>query len=119
MNSLASKFSEDDQINLAIYYSSKKVKASKVDRRQAMQGKKIYRQTCQACHGQTGKGNTGYARLAGQKPAYIELTLSRFRGNAQGPNALKKRRSPIMEPIASHLSDQDIRQLAAYLAGLR
>ena len=119
MNSLAAKFTEDDQINLAIYYATKKVKVSQYDQGLASQGKKLYRQNCQACHGKTGMGNPGFARLAGQKPAYIKRTLSRFRASAQQQINTTKRRSPIMEPIASRLSEQEIGYLAAYIAGLR
>lgn len=119
MNSLASKFTEQDQINLAIYYSSKKVQPEKYDRNMARQGKGLYLKQCQSCHGTQGRGNTGYARLAGQKQAYIKNTLTRFRANAGAGKVDKKRRSTIMEPIASGLSDRDIQTLAAYLASLR
>ena len=119
MNSLASKFSEDDQINLAIYYSRKKVKPEAYDQKLAQQGRSLYRQACQACHGKNGMGNTGYARLAGQKQAYIKKTLLRFRSNALTITASKKRSSPVMEPIASRLSDDDIQYLASYIASMR
>lgn len=118
MNSLASKFTADDQINLAIFYASQKVKAVRVDQAKAKQGKMLYRQQCLACHGLTGRGNTGYARLAGQKPAYIKMTLEHFRDNSQGKTGDKKRRSPIMEPLASRLTDKEIQNLAAYIASL-
>ena len=118
MNSLASKFTADEQINLTIFYASQKVKPSAVDPRKAKLGKILYRQQCQACHGENGHGKKGYARLAGQKPVYLNMTLKRFRDNAQGGAASKKRRSPIMEPIASRLTDMQIQNLAAYIAGL-
>lgn len=119
MNSLASKFTEDDQINLAIYYSAKKVKPEAYDQKLAEQGRSLYRQACQACHGKNGMGNTGYARLAGQKQAYIKKTLLRFRSNALSNNISRKRSSPVMEPIASRLSDIDIKHLASYVASMR
>ncbi len=118
MNSLAGKFTADDQINLAIYYAAQKVKPGEYDYAKAVLGKPIYLQQCQACHGKLGLGNRGYARLAGQKPNYIKLTLERFRDNASGKAGDKKRHSAVMEPIVGNLTDQDILALAAYLASL-
>ena len=118
MNSLAGKFTADDQINLAIYYAAQKVKPGEFDYADAVQGKLLYLQQCQSCHGKHGLGNRGYARLAGQKPAYLKMNLERFRNNALGKDRDEKRRSVIMEPIAGTLTDQDIRSLVAYLASL-
>jgi cytochrome c553 len=36
---------------------------------------------CVSCHGATGKGEEGYARIAGQQIAYVENTLKRYRAN--------------------------------------
>lgn len=118
MNSLASQFSEEDQINLAIYYAGQTVKAGKIDRTRAIQGKQIYVKNCQACHGSKGRGKQAYARLAGQRQAYIITTLKRFRDNAGSPAGQIKRRSTVMEPIAGRLTDQDISNLAAYIASM-
>ena len=118
MNSLASKFSTDDQINLAIFYSSQQVKPVQVNQARARQGQKLYMQQCQACHGPQGRGKIGFARLAGQKPTYLTLTLQAFRDSALGKSTPKKRHSPIMEPIARRLADHEIQNLAAYIASM-
>lgn len=118
MNSLASKLTEDDQVNLAIFYTSQKVSTTKVDRARAVQGKRLYLTQCQGCHGAKGRGKTGYARLAGQKPAYIKNTLQRFRRNTESKASGGKRRSAIMEAIATNLADRDIESLAAYIASM-
>ena len=118
MNSLASKFSDDDQVNLTLYYSAQKVRPSKVDKTQAVQGGAVYKKQCQACHGDKGLGKPGFARLAGQKPVYLMNTLQRFRDNATGQVKSDKRRSAVMEPIARTLTDQDIQALAAYIAAM-
>ena len=118
MNSLASKFTEMDQINLAIFYASQKVKAVRVDQVRAQQGKRLYQLRCQACHGINGRGKASYARLAGQKAVYIKITLENFRDNSLGKLNHKKRRSKIMESIARRLTDRHIQNLAAYIASM-
>ncbi|MDH5178820.1 MAG: c-type cytochrome [Gammaproteobacteria bacterium] len=120
MNSLAGKFSAEEQINLAIFYSTQQIKPVKVDQRLAGKGQALYMERCQTCHGENAHGMAGFARLAGQKEGYLSMTLRRFRdGNAmRGKINAAKRHSPEMESVAKGLSDQDIERLAAYLAQL-
>ena len=118
MNSLASTFSDEDQINLVIYYSNQKVKAASFDKDIARQGEQIYLSRCQGCHGENGRGKPGYARLAGQNPSYIKMTLERFRDVALGKAKDNKRRSPIMEAMATKLTDSEINKLAAYITSM-
>lgn len=121
MNSLAGKFSRDEQINLAMYYASQKPKSNMVDQKLARQGRQIYQANCQSCHGVSGYGQQDYARLAGQKEAYITKTLLRFRntGLQRAAPTAATRRSVQMEAISRRLSDKEIKSLAAYLAQIR
>lgn len=121
MNSLASKFSSDEQINLTIFYATRKTKPVLVDQKLARLGKGLYQTNCQSCHGEDAQGKQDFARLAGQNEAYTIKTLQRFRGNAMKQAMIDKakRRSLLMESVSSKLSDQEIKQLAAYLAQLR
>jgi cytochrome c553 len=67
--------------------------------------------TCVACHGPQGEGSaTGAPRLAGQNAQYLEHALSTFKAGT--------RTSPIMQPVASGLSDAEAHELASYFAGL-
>jgi cytochrome c553 len=118
MNSLAKKFTLDDKVNLAIYFSKQKVHNKKVDVELAAKGRLIYSGTCTSCHGARGRGNVEYARLAGQRPAYVKMTLNRFRKNARHPEQVDKtaRHSVIMESVVKELSDEQIEALAAYIA---
>ncbi|MDY6979704.1 MAG: c-type cytochrome [Pseudomonadota bacterium] len=120
MNSLAKNFTLDDKVNLAIYYADQTVQPRPQDDGLAARGQRIYAQRCINCHGERGHGSAEYARLAGQRPEYLRLTLERFRANDRGEqrDGAQVRRSPIMESIAGQLSDEDIKVLAAYLAGL-
>ncbi len=68
--------------------------------------------TCVACHGQHGiSANEQWPNLAGQKREYLVEQLEAFR---QG-----ERKNPLMTPVSQMLSDQDIRELAAYFSALK
>ena len=63
---------------------------------------------CVACHGAAGNSSiTQNPKLAGQHEAYLQKQLHDFKG----PN----RNNAVMTAIAKALSDEDIRNLAAYL----
>jgi cytochrome c553 len=63
---------------------------------------------CVSCHGAAGNSTiTANPRLAGQHPAYLSKQLLDFRSAG--------RANPIMSPLAKALSEDDIRNLAAYL----
>ncbi len=121
MNSLAKKFTLDDKVNLAIYFSKQQVHIKQVDEKLAAKGRLIYEGTCSSCHGQQGRGNMEYARLAGQQPAYVKMTLNRFRNNVQNPQQADKtaRRSVVMESIVKNLTKEQIEALAGFIAQLR
>lgn len=70
--------------------------------------------TCAACHGEFGQGGKKgeYPRLAGQRVRYLESQLRAFRA--------RSRINIPMYPYTQEreLSDEDIRDVAAYLAGV-
>jgi cytochrome c553 len=62
---------------------------------------------CSACHGPNGNSTSpDWPRLAGQSAVYIVEQLRLFRAGV--------RDNPVMKPLASTLSDQDINDLAVY-----
>jgi cytochrome c553 len=62
---------------------------------------------CSACHGPNGNSvNPQWPRLAGQNAVYIAEQLRLFRSGV--------RNNPVMKPLATALSDQDIDDLAVY-----
>lgn len=76
------------------------------------QGAILANQTCVACHGPGGNPALAeYPRLAGQIPEYLAKQLRAFQAPA-GQRA--HRGSPIMQPIAAGLNEQQILDLAAY-----
>jgi len=121
MQTLASNFTLEDKVNLAVYFNSQMVKPSAADPVIAAKAEHIYKSVCQLCHGETGKGAEGYARIAGQRPQYVINTLQRFRAAAQHTidAADIKRSSTRMEQVTQRLTDQEIEALANYIALLR
>ncbi|VAX13346.1 hypothetical protein MNBD_GAMMA24-2083 [hydrothermal vent metagenome] len=118
MQALAKGFSHEDKLNLAIYFSANKVRVQSADPRRDRKGGILYARHCTACHGVSADGNQKFARLAGQKQAYIEKTLRMFKMNANVPNSATEavRRSKKMEAVAGSLTDEEIVDLAAYLS---
>ena len=69
----------------------------------------IVSQVCAACHGADGNSPaSANPSLAGQPADYITLQLAHFKAGI--------RPSPIMQPMAASLSDDDMRALGAYFA---
>jgi len=64
---------------------------------------------CGACHGPGGNSsNPEWPKLAGQHAAYVYDQLQQLKSGV--------RKSPVMGPQTVNLSDQDMRDLAAYFA---
>jgi cytochrome c553 len=76
-------------------------------------GKEIYG-PCAACHGDLGQGGKRgeYPRIAGQRAAYIEYSLKKFRS--------RERINIPMFPYTQEreLPDTDIKAVSAYIAGI-
>ena len=64
---------------------------------------------CASCHGETGNSLvSSFPKLAEQHPNYLVKQLLAFKSGA--------RKDPLMSPIAQHLSQDDIADIAAYYA---
>lgn len=75
----------------------------------AAKGKEKAGQICHACHGLDGNGVPGqpvWPKLAGQHPDYIYKQLNNFKNN--------ERYNVQMSPMAQPLTDEEMRNLAAY-----
>ena len=69
-------------------------------------------QACLGCHGPGGISQMAATpSLAGQPDGFLQWQLVFFRSGA--------RKSPVMQPIAAALKDNDIRNLAAFFAAQR
>lgn len=66
--------------------------------------------TCMACHSrEAAGGGVGAPKLRGQRESYLFYALLAYRSGA--------RTNELMQPLSADLSDQDARDLAAFLAG--
>ncbi|QNI02510.1 c-type cytochrome [Halomonas sp. SH5A2] len=76
-------------------------------------GETLYADSCAQCHGPSGKGMASFPSLTGRDVDYITSRLETYRaGEKVGSN------SSLMIPNATDLSDDDIANLAAYIADI-
>jgi cytochrome c553 len=122
MSPMAKLLTDDDIKNLAAYLSVQVPKSDAAKSAATLDlGKQIYRggiadknvPACAACHGPNGAGIPAqYPRLAGQHQDYTVAELTNFR---QGT----RNNSVPMTTIASRLSDNEIKAVSDYIAGLK
>ena len=121
MKGFASTLSDTDVRDVAAFYGSKQAKPGTAKNKDLYTlGQKIYRggiadkqvPACAGCHSPTGAGiPIQYPRLGGQHADYTELQLNGFRSG-------QRNNSAPMTAIAARLSDQEIKAVADYIAGL-
>ncbi len=113
---------DKDMWDAVSYYATQIPKQGESEPKPEMMvlGKKIYRggkaeiklPSCASCHGPNGAGIPQiFPRISSQQAAYIDSQLKDFRSG--------KRQHPMMDPIASRLSDSEIAAVANYVQGLR
>ncbi|MFO7594666.1 MAG: c-type cytochrome [Pseudomonadota bacterium] len=120
MQTLASGFTFQDKVNLAVYFTSQQLKPVEANSTLASKGEGIYKSVCFRCHGADGRGEEGYSRLSGQQIDYVQMTLKRFRAAANSnDHSEDKRRNASMEQVTARLSDEQIEGLAHYIALLK
>ena len=124
MQGLSAPLSSADIKNLAAYFEAQKPKLRAArDPALVKIGQQIYRggiaakgiAACASCHGPNGAGIPAqFPRVAGQYAEYTVAQLHAFRAGerANDPNKM-------MSATATKLSDQEIKSVAEYIAGLR
>ena len=123
MAGFAAALSPEDMKNLGAYFEMQTPKPqSAKDKALAELGQKIYRggnaatgvPACAACHGPNGGGIPAqYPRLSGQ---YADYTYSQLKAYNSGERA--NGNAAVMQGVAAHLSDSEMKALAEYIAGL-
>lgn len=122
MAPMAQDLSEQDMQDLAAYFASQALMLTGAANAElAEQGQRLYRggiakrqvAACIGCHGPSGQGiPPRFPRLSGQHAAYTLQQLLAFKAGSRPSDA------DIMTTIAFRLSEQEIKALAEYLAGL-
>ena len=111
MEGLIKALTPEERRNIALYFSQQTVVVKPGSNSTlAAAGKKLYEKLCINCHGPNAYGTERIPRLASQQPVYLEDSLKRYR-NGNGI-----RFDPQMAAYTRNLKDEDISNLAAYLA---
>ena len=122
MTTYAKMLSDDEKKNIAAYLAAQKQKPGAAKDKDTVElGKKIYRggiadkgvAACASCHGAAGAGiPVQYPRLAGQHQDYTFAQLTAFKGGA-------RKNSVQMTALAKRMSDEEMKAVADYIAGLK
>ncbi len=124
MTGMVANLSDSDIRNVAAHYAAQTLKPETAkDKNVATQGQKLYRggnlatgvAACSGCHGPEGAGiPSQYPRIAGQFSEYLEAQLKAFRAGTRANDP-----GGMMRSVAAKMTDQEIRAVAEYVAGLR
>jgi cytochrome c553 len=124
MAGMVANLSADDMRNVAAYFAAQKLRPATASSKElAAHGQKLWRggnassgvPACAGCHGPDGAGIPNqYPRLAGQFAEYLEAQLKLFRTGGRANDA-----NGMMRGVAAKMTDQEIKAVAEYAAGLR
>jgi len=122
MSAFAKALNADDIMNVTAYLNAQTTKPGAAKDKSLIDlGKKIYRggiaainvPACAGCHGPNGAGMPAqFPRLAAQHQDYTIAQLTAFRSGTRG-------NSPEMKAIAARMSDDEMKAVADYVAGLK
>lgn len=135
MSPQAANLPEADMPDIAAYFASQNIQPGEMDPVLKARGEQIYLKgkgrpvpatACIGCHGPAGDGNKDWNKtwakvptvlapaIGGQHAAYIEKQLKAYRDGSRNNDPAK-----VMRDIARGLSDDEIKALASYVAGLK
>jgi len=122
MTTIAKAMTEEEMRNVAAYVSAQKSSAGEARNKDTVEiGKKIYRAgiaeknvpACAGCHSPNGAGIPAqFPRIAGQHQDYTAGQLTNFRTGARNNSAQ-------MTAVSKRMSDEEIKAVADYIAGLK
>ena len=115
MSPMAANLSRDEMIALGNFFAAQKVKPLdfKADGERVAAGKKISDAVlCPMCHLGGFAGQNEIPRVAGQHPEYVRKQLHDFKERKRTNDAGN------MTSVAGTLSDEDIENLAQYIANI-
>lgn len=122
MGGIASTLTDDDIVNLGAYFAEKTMKPGTA-KQPYTEGEKVFRggnaatgvPACAACHGPTGAGiPVQFPRIGGQHAEYVLAQLHAFRNRDRQNDAAK-----MMRMITDKMTEQEMKDVANYVAGLK
>ena len=130
MGAMAAPLTPEDMVALGIYFSGQKPKPGTAkDPTLIKTGQALFRggvaaaglPACSACHSPNGAGiPKNYPRLAGQHAEYTYAQLKAFKAGERGADKEGKDvQGRVMAAIAQRMTDEQMKALADYAAGLR
>jgi cytochrome c553 len=112
MRSLTRAMSEDEKAAVADFYAQQSSIASRAPGAAAAKGKAIYNARCLKCHGDDGAGAELLPLIAGQQPAYLNMSLERYRKQTGA------RLFAAMTKVMQGMTDQDMVALIDYVSSM-
>jgi cytochrome c553 len=122
MAGMAAPLTKADMKNIGAYYESLKIKPGAArDAQLAKLGEKVFRggnakmgvSACMSCHGPSGHGiPPRFPKVSGQHAAYTQKQLLAFKVGTRTNDG------DMMTRIAFRMSEQEIRAVSDYMAGL-
>jgi cytochrome c553 len=124
MSPMAAGLSDEDIADISAHFAAQAPTGLEADPSYWKSGEKLYRggdvqrsiPACIACHGPVGRGNSpaGYPALRAQHAQYTQKQLHDYAAGARtGATA------EVMQTIAKRMSQEDIRNVASYVQGMR
>ncbi len=114
MQGMIKAMSDEEKVSAVVFFTSQEVKPhASSNPALASHGKELFFKICQRCHGEQGRGNEKIARIAGQQPEYLTLSLKRYR------DGTGERIDPLMASNTKNLTDADINALVAFVSGMK
>ena len=122
MTTYAKMLTDEEKHNIAAYLATQQQKPGAAKNKDTVElGKKIYRggiaetkvPACASCHGAAGAGiPVQYPRIGGQHQDYTVAQLGLFKSGG-------RKNSAQMTTIAKRMSDEEMKAVADYVAGLK
>lgn len=123
MAPMVAELSPEDMDDLGAYYASQSATGGVANEEYVSLGEQIYRggnldsglPACMACHGPSGSGvrGAGFPVLAGQHATYTANQLLMFRESERSND-----RNAMMRQIAQRMTEEEIKAVSEYIAGL-
>ena len=124
MQGMVAALTDEDMVNISAYYETQTPSAATFDAALLAKGQDIYRggitetsvAACMGCHSPSGSGNgpAAYPVLKGQHPEYIAAQLQKFKDGSRANDAGK-----MMRNVANRMSEQEMKAVSAYVAGMK